>query len=164
MRWNNRDDEKFSREFFIKKVLWQEPENGLKLICLLISDLRKCSKIARNRARDLLLAKNGKIRPLKCQFIQQSMRLSKSRTLNVLATFFCKSFLVFGFLCNFAVCQAVKAVTHTTHYWGAWAFALAEIIPVEPDTDNADAGTRFSFHLFNRYCAHGKKKTSNLFF
>ena len=91
------------------------------------------------------------------------MRPSKSRTLNVLATFFCKSFLVFGFLCNFAVCQAVKAVTHTTHYWGAWAFALAEIIPVEPDTDNADAGTRFSFHLFNSYSAYGKKKTSTYF-
>ena len=114
MRWNNRDDEKFSREFFIKKVLWQELKSGLKLISLLISDLRKCSKIARNRARDLLLAKNGKIRPLKCQFIQQSMRPSKSRTLNVLTTFFCKSFFVIGFLCNFAACQAVKAVTHNT--------------------------------------------------
>ena len=103
MWWNHRDDEKFSREFFIKKVLWQEPQNGLKLICLLISDLRKCSKIARNRARDLLLAKNGKIRPLKCQFIQQLLQLAGSSIHVLIATFFCKHFLVFRFLCNFAV-------------------------------------------------------------
>lgn len=72
--------------------------------------------------------------------------------------FFCKSFLVFRFLCNFALCLAAEAVGHNTHYWGAWAFALAEIIPVEPDTDNADAGTRFSFHLFNRYVLMVKRK------
>jgi len=48
---------------------------------------------------------------------------------------------------------------NNAYSWGAWAFALAEIIPVEPDTDNADAGTRFSFHLLDIY-AYGKKKTS----
>jgi len=76
----------------------------------------------------------------------------------LIAIFFCKNFFVFRFLCNFALCLAAEAVGHNTHYWGAWAFALAEIIPVEPDTDNADAGTRFSFHLFNIYVLMVKRK------